>query len=127
MATATAMQLPVLKCDDCGACCERMGTPPMYAAFCPPDGAVIADWAKRTPDWVLWQLVPQELQDELRDYYRRMLAGDTPDRSALELPCLWYDEQTHRCKHYEFRPTICREFVVGCESCIEQRQAKGLL
>ena len=41
-------------------------------------------------------------------------------------PCLWYDAVTRRCKHYEFRPEICREFGVGGEGCLRMRKEAGV-
>jgi Fe-S-cluster containining protein len=89
--------LPVLNCDDCGACCETQGTPPFA----------------RTPD----DRPPPELDwDRLAHRWRY-------DQS---LPCLWYDPTTRRCRHYEFRPLACREAVVpGDENCLRFRAERA--
>lgn len=36
--------------------------------------------------------------------------------------CLWLDEATSRCKHYEYRPTLCREFELGGDVCLSVRE-----
>jgi Putative zinc- or iron-chelating domain len=49
-----------------------------------------------------------------------------PERAKAGLPCLWLDEKTGRCRHYEFRPEACREAVQpGDESCLAFRAASG--
>jgi Fe-S-cluster containining protein len=40
------------------------------------------------------------------------------DRWNDSLPCIWFDAEAKRCKHYEHRPEACREAVVpGDEDC----------
>jgi len=41
-------------------------------------------------------------------------------------PCIWYDTTTRRCKHYEHRPAICRNYDPGEVSCNRQRREIGL-
>lgn len=44
-------------------------------------------------------------------------------------PCIWLDENG-KCRHYEYRPYVCRDFPVGCESCLLYRlcpQDSGIL
>ena len=41
-------------------------------------------------------------------------------------PCLWYDQETRRCKHYEYRPLACREFEVGGDDCHDARRRAGM-
>jgi Fe-S-cluster containining protein len=38
-----------------------------------------------------------------------------------ETPCLWYDPTSKNCKHYEYRPEICRNFLPGSVACCEHR------
>lgn len=40
------------------------------------------------------------------------LAGDPSFR-----PCAWLDPETNRCKHYEFRPIVCRVWEPGGRGC----------
>lgn len=71
---------PVTNCDNCGACCRHMGTPPGYAAYYPIDG-VLPDWAKVSPDYERWQELSPEVEAELREYYRAVQAGEIRDRT----------------------------------------------
>lgn len=132
-------ELPIVNCDDCGACCRHMGTPPGYAAFFPLPGNEIMAWAKEGTDWPRFQAMPEAIKGPLREYYAGVHAGLIEDRTrdwaipemrreeydaltpeqkkqalkravrAEPIPCLWYDEQTKRCRHYEWRPETCRE------------------
>ena len=52
--------------------------------------------------------VPHRLQVEV------VASGGTDQ----EAPCMWYDARSHRCVHYEDRPLVCREFLVGGLHCI---------
>lgn len=153
--------LQVTNCDDCGACCRHMGTPPGYAAFNIVGGGT-AYWAKGSDDETRYFSMPQELRDELRHYYDGVLSGKLMDRTAdLEdstsvmraiadgrldikhldlamtqmkygsnavtaIPCLWYDSDSKKCKHYEWRPETCRDSEVmapGNEACLATRRA----
>lgn len=145
----------VINCDNCGSCCMHMGTPPGYAAFYPVDGQPRGSWTAGSEDEALWEAMPQVLRDELGDYYRRVQSGELFDRShgyvaasrAFELiqrgelrlareamadaagevpiPCLWFDTETRRCKHYEHRPSTCRDPEVmapGNDACLSTRK-----
>jgi Fe-S-cluster containining protein len=70
--------------------------------------------------------MPESLREELRAYYHAVYVEKSiPNRVRLELPCLWYDEETKRCRHYEHRPEYCREFEVGGEDCLAWREPAG--
>tara|TARA_Y100000034_G_C6610007_1_gene265625 strand:- start:254 stop:553 length:300 start_codon:yes stop_codon:yes gene_type:complete len=68
---------------------------------------------------------------DLADYDR--LAG-APDEALRLLadymetdmqdgqPCIWLDQSTQRCKFYEHRPSICRDFYRGSEGCESWRE-----
>ncbi len=89
--------LPVITCENCGACCSTQGTPPF-------------SWTgdDRPPPDLVW------------DVKRH---GGRYDAS---LPCLWFDEKTKLCLHYEARPEACRSEVnPGDEVCLNFR--KGML
>ena len=131
----------ITNCNDCGACCRHMGTPPGFALFYPTKGE-IADWAKETEDYKIWRGLPDSVKAELAEYYRAVDAGEIEDRTrdadtiageilakrekgdiagAAELlrelqtrdpiACLWYDEANKRCAHYEHRPEVCRTAI----------------
>jgi Fe-S-cluster containining protein len=41
-------------------------------------------------------------------------------------PCYWWDPETKGCAHYENRPQLCRDFIVGCDSCFAFRRLYGV-
>jgi len=90
-------------CDNCGACCMAQTTPPGYVA-------VLYDYRSwpDEEDKERCQEMPREARAAILD---RMadLDGDQP--------CCWLDEDTLRCRWYEWRPNICRVFEVGSEGC----------
>lgn len=91
-------------CHDCGACCMHMGTPPF-----------IGDE---------WLNVPHDLRVPLLKYTYTM-----PPRKAAsgpESPCAWLDMTTGGCRHYEYRPSICRDFDRGSDSCLSHRERVGI-
>lgn len=120
--------LPIVtNCDNCGVCCMHMGTPPMFAAAFPPDGHQVPEWFIGCDDWRIIQSMPEAVRAELAEYYRRVDAGEIEDRTARDdMPCLWFDLATRRCRHHEHRPTICREFEIGSEDCVRMRAERGI-
>ena len=95
--------LPVLSCNSCGACCEEQGLPPGYLVP------------------ALLVFLPEELREELAFHQREeQRLGST--RHERGLPCIWYDPETNRCRHYEYRPDACRHFPVGGEGCLFWRE-----
>lgn len=144
---------PVTSCDGCGQCCTHMGTPPGYAAFYPIDGVIpdsfkefedYQRWKNIPPD------IESELRAYYDGVQSGTLIDRTIDFSGLDevaqaihdgrlvwaswkqeriaadavpIPCLWYDEETRRCKHYEHRPEVCRDSIVpGDPACLATRQ-----
>ena len=91
------MNLPVLNCDDCGVCCSEMGTPPFVRHE-------------------IYDLPPQ-LRDEILKWEIK-----EPDRENSEKSCYWWNSETGHCKQYDYRPTTCRDFEVGCDSCLSYRK-----
>lgn len=148
--------LPIVNCDNCGACCMHMGAPPGYGFFY---ADVIEAEATESPDYQRWLNLPTEVEAELREYYRAVHAGEIEDRTkdfgkvdrvidlakkgmtvqAIELwqritarakpiPCLWFDESTKRCRHYEHRPEVCRSSVApGDDVCKATRRRFNIL
>lgn len=125
------MNLTVLDCKGCGACCRHMGTPPGYAAYFPIKRNQVQQWALESPDYEIFRSMPLELKRELRAYYDRVMAGKEPDRTldrpGVDVPCLWYDEASRTCKHHKYRPTVCREFEIGCDACLQHRERHGIV
>jgi Fe-S-cluster containining protein len=68
-----------------------------------------------------WLDVPQQLQEELQSYI------DNMEEMDLGQPCLWYDPQTRQCRHYEYRPQICRDFEAGNFHCLRMRFDQGIV
>ena len=105
-------------CEGCGACCRRQGSPPGFAA------CLSGQTERAYPeDLEILASAPASLVSELADHYRRAaLSGDT----RLGKPCLWFDETTRGCRHYEFRPILCREFERGSVACHDWRRRLGV-
>lgn len=40
--------------------------------------------------------------------------------------CIWLDQSTAKCRYYEHRPMICREFELGSDECRAVRSAYRL-
>jgi Fe-S-cluster containining protein len=71
--------------------------------------------------------MPSELRAELAGYFEgAFILGTVGDRCEKGLPCLWLDEVSGRCKHYEWRPQICRDFLPGTPACHNWRGEFGL-
>lgn len=106
--------LPVIEsCDGCGACCQVVTHPPFYSVF--------HDQGEEA-----WERLKRERRDLVlgivADYRARRSAGEPLSGT----PCLWYDPQTRRCRHYEYRPLACREFLVGDDDCRDARRRAGI-
>lgn len=122
------IELPIISdCNGCGVCCTTMGTPPGFARFFPPAGRQVAELAQHTEDHEIVLRMPVKVFNELRVYYTRVQLGLERDRTeGDDLPCLWYDAETRRCKHHKHRPTICRDFEVGSADCLFVRNLYGI-
>lgn len=83
-------------CDDCGVCCLEIGSPPFLGFEL--------------------ESLPQDLRIEV---FKQESLGD---REGSGQPCYWYDQVTRKCKHYEHRPMICRDFEIGSEFCLAYRE-----
>ena len=106
--------LPPATCDDCGLCCQGIGSPVLLYASRPH----YADPHPFRP-----ANLPRELVDEIDFHFSGLLRGQEPQES-----CLWYDATTRQCKHYEYRPQICHDYELGGRECLKQRRnatAKG--
>jgi uncharacterized protein len=118
--------LPVisdLSCEGCGYCCTYVGVPPGYGRFYfgePTD----TDWA--STDGVRWQAMPDDVMAELTTYRDDVIDGRVEDRSIEVTPCLWYDPSARQCRHYEWRPQICRDFQAGGPTCRAIRKGEGI-
>lgn len=123
------LPLPMIDvtCDDCGACCRHVGTPPGFALYFPVAGQLTPEWGWQNEDGLIIAAMPEDVYRELRDYYAAVDRGEVADRTQDDAtPCLWFDEGTKRCRHHAHRPSICREFPVGDEDCLKFRQQWGV-
>jgi Fe-S-cluster containining protein len=64
-----------------------------------------------------WDALPQSLKSEIEDFRIKVRPN-----SPHEQPCLWLDLATKRCRHYEHRPKLCRDFALGGEECLGFRR-----
>jgi uncharacterized protein len=105
--------MPILNCDNCGACCFEQGSPPGYLMFLDP----VPPWAAEIPaddeDRLRFARLPAEAKAVLQLYAEAILAGIADGDG----PCVWLDEETNRCRWYAHRPQICRDFEPGSEGC----------
>lgn len=106
-------ELPVINnCDDCGACCTGQAALPVHLVH------------DDKPEYRLpgCKPLPPELRAELKATVERMLRDKSfpPDGT----PCIWYDAEKKQCRHYEYRPTLCRDEVKpGDEACRRWRKS----
>lgn len=104
------MSLPIAtNCDGCGCCCLEQVAPPGYLAIIAGVGTA--------EDLVLYNAMPQTLQDELEAYHESL--HDPDRREGIEdQVCIWFDVAENRCKNYDHRPTICRDAIqAGDKAC----------
>lgn len=69
----------------------------------------------------LWQQVPAELKQEVNQHIDALTDVD------IGKPCIWLDLQTRRCKHYDHRPQMCRDFEMGNPHCQRMRESYGIV
>lgn len=67
------------------------------------------------------EVLPISLKDELE-----LVNLIDPHREEGGPPCVWLDQDTKKCLHYQHRPHICAAFRIGCESCLLYRQSLSL-
>ena len=96
--------LPIVSCDDCGACCSAVGHPHFY----------------RNSNDELWEQLPEHLKKEVNEYIDNLTDID------LGQPCFWLDPETKQCKHYEYRPQVCRDFELDSYHCHRLRRSLGI-
>lgn len=106
------ISLPVLppgSCDGCGLCCQGIGSPVLLYATRP-------GWRENHP--FRPPGLPAELVAEIDEQFAGLTRGQEPQER-----CLWFDPATLRCRHYEFRPQVCRDYELGGRACLERRAA----
>lgn len=102
--------LPVLEpetCEDCGLCCEGVGSPVLLYQSRPG-----ADSHPSRPSDL-----PAALIEEIDEHFQGLSRGQEPQEQ-----CLWFDSERRACRHYQWRPQICRDYEFGGESCLDRRR-----
>ena len=106
---------PLVECKTCiAACCRHMGYPPFYAMYEETEYLDQSD-----PRWL-------ELRDKHPELAAACRQGALDSRGDQELPCIWLDLETNKCKHHDLRPDICRDFEMGGDACLEHRERLGV-
>lgn len=93
-------------CDGCGLCCMGQNLVPGCDTW-------LARQAKVDPP----RAIPAPLLLELETIVKGPCSGNGGE------PCVWLDRATGKCRHYDLRPDVCREFEVGCRACLAYRTA----
>lgn len=91
----------VVDCRGCGVCRLHLDTPPFHEYERP--------------------YVPPELLAEIDAIERHQVYPD-----EFGGPCLWFDREARRRKHYEERPDMCRDFQAGGDDCLRHRHLNGM-
>jgi uncharacterized protein len=114
LSSAIPDRLAVIEsCEGCGACCQVVTQPPFYSVF----GEIGEDsWERLKADR------PDLLAALLADYKARRASGGPFSGT----PCFWFEAETGRCRHYDYRPLACREFEVGDVDCRDARRRAGI-
>lgn len=96
-------------CEGCGLCCEGIGSPVLlYKSLDDPTRA-----HPHRPDGL-----PEELIREIDEAFGGLFRGHEP-----RAKCLWFDAERRQCKHHEWRPQVCRDYEVGGQACLAEREA----
>ena len=105
-------------CKGCGACCRHMGHP-VFLRYGGPQLHAEEGWLN----------LPEPLKSEIDAYLARLmeerdkgLRGHAGDYGE---PCIWL-EPSGACRHYEYRPWVCRDFERDGEDCLRIRQKVGI-
>lgn len=88
----------ISNCNDCGACCQHMGITPvvLVSGFAGPDYGV--------------NPLPEDLAEELRGILIKVQAGEDVGQGD-DKPCIWFDQKKRQCRHYDYRPIVCRDAI----------------
>lgn len=91
-----------VSCEGCGACCMHAHEPP----FAGVNGVAAGD----DP---CWDALPESLKSEIVEF-----RINVRPKSSHDQPCIWLDPVTRLCRHYEYRPRLCRDFELGGKDCL---------
>lgn len=95
-------------CDGCGLCCQGIGSPVLIYARRP-------EYQDKHP--YRPADLPPELAAEIDLHFSGLLRGQEP-----QTQCLWYDAANRGCRHYEYRPQLCRDYELGGRACLSLRR-----
>ncbi len=95
-------------CEGCGLCCEGIGSPVLLYQSLPH---AAGSHPFRPVD------LPQVLIDEIDRHFLGLARGEEPQDV-----CLWYDADGRQCRHYEWRPQVCRDYEMGGDACVALRR-----
>lgn len=95
-------------CDGCGLCCEGIGSPVLL---------YVTRGAEAGPHPFRPSGLPQELIDEIDGQFLGLHRGQEPQER-----CLWFDPEARHCRHYEWRPQLCRDYELGGDACLGLRR-----
>ncbi len=101
-------QLVPASCDNCGLCCQGIGSPVLVYQSQPRGSG---PHPFRPPG------LPQALIEEIDAHFLGLSRGQEPQSQ-----CLWYDAAARRCRHYEWRPQVCRDYELAGRACLELRR-----
>jgi Fe-S-cluster containining protein len=100
------------ECENCGACCFEQGSPPAYGCLVDADEQARKAWPDQADNERV-ETLPADAINVLLDYWEKLKRGEVDGDG----PCCWLDQETNRCRFYEFRPQICRDLDVCSEGC----------
>jgi uncharacterized protein len=104
----------IASCDSCGACCRVVTAPPFHHVF---DQEGEDAWER-----LRWDR--PDLRAEILAAERARKAAGEPSSGT---PCLWYDAESGRCRHHDYRPRACRAFEIGGQDCRDARRRAGIV
>ncbi len=67
-----------------------------------------------------WRRLPASLQQQINAHIDQLVDID------LGEPCIWLDLETRQCRHYDYRPQMCRDFEIGNPHCLRLRESQGI-
>ena len=109
---SSTVRLDVLQpanCEACGLCCEGNGSPvTLYVSR--------SEWRFQHPFRPVG--LPAELIREIDENFGGLFRGQESQER-----CLWFDVEARRCRHYEWRPQVCRDYELGGFACLAARSA----
>jgi uncharacterized protein len=105
----------ITSCDNCGACCRHVGVPMGFHHLIDPN----VSWLSQ--DAELAKAMPKQAKEVYLSCKAAIERGEyDPDG-----PCCWLDSDSKQCRWYEYRPSVCREFEVGTEYCLNLGSVGG--